>query len=180
MNLGVGGALRAGFRYAVDHGYSAIVQVDADGQHPVEQIDELVHFAAETNAHLAIGSRYLSQQATLSPSLVRKLPMRLMSFLASVSSGVKITDVTSGFRVIREPLLSEFARVFPVHYLGDTYEATISAGRSGYRISEMPAALRNRKHGESSAGTLRAILLIAKVLLSSTLRLNSKLAPLPK
>ena len=180
INLGVGGALRAGFRFAVDNGYSAVVQVDADGQHPINQIEELISAAEKYDAHLVIGSRYLSEQATLSPNSVRRLPMRVMSSLVSLSSGVKVTDVTSGFRIIREPLLSEFAREFPVYYLGDTYEATLSAARSGYRLFEIPAALRNREFGESSASTLRAVMLIAKVLITTIFRLSPKIAPMRK
>jgi glycosyltransferase involved in cell wall biosynthesis len=178
INLGVGGALRAGFRFAVDHGYSAVVQLDADGQHPINQIGELINAAEQHNAHLVIGSRYRSENATLSPNMVRRLPMRVMSFLISRSSGVKITDATSGFRIVREPLLSEFAKEFPVYYLGDTYEATLSAARSGYRLHEIPAALRNREYGESSASTFRAVALIAKVLITTIFRLGPGVDPL--
>jgi hypothetical protein len=104
--------------------------------------------------------------------------MRVMSSLVSLSSGVKVTDATSGFRIIREPLLSEFAREFPVYYLGDTYEATLSAARSGYRLLEIPAALRNREFGESTASTRRAVMLIAKVLITTIFRLSPRIAPL--
>jgi glycosyltransferase involved in cell wall biosynthesis len=180
VNLGVGGALRAGFRFAVDHGFSAVVQVDADGQHPINQIGELIAAAERHNAHLVIGSRYRSEHATLSPNMVRRLPMRIMAFIVSISSGVKITDVTSGFRIIREPLLSEFAKEFPIYYLGDTYEATLSAARSGYQLHEIPAALRNREYGKSSASTLRAVALIAKVLITTIFRLGPGIAPLRK
>jgi hypothetical protein len=104
--------------------------------------------------------------------------MRIMSFLVSIASGVKITDATSGFRIICEPLLSEFAKEFPVYYLGDTYEATLSAARSGYRLHEIPAALQKREYGESSASTLRAVALIAKVLITTIFRLGPGVAPL--
>ena len=175
VNLGVGGALRAGFRFAVDHGYSAVVQLDADGQHPINQIGELINAAEQHNAHLVIGSRYRSEHATLSPNMVRRLPMRVMSFLISRSSGVKITDATSGFRIIREPLLSEFAKEFPVYYLGDTYEATVAAVRAGFRVVEVPAALSERKHGTSSATTSQAVFLIGKVLIIALANLHPRL-----
>lgn len=175
INLGVGGALRAGFRYAVDHGYSSVVQVDADGQHPAHQIQDLIEAARRHEAHLVIGSRYLSSDATLAPSSSRRLAMKLLGALVSRASGCRITDSTSGFRIIREPLLSEFSREFPAYYLGDTYEATILAARAGFRIAEIPAALSIRKHGTSSSGRINSLSLLAKVLAVTLLRLNPPL-----
>lgn len=174
LNLGVGGALRAGFRFAVDHRYAAVVQVDADGQHPANQIRDLIAAAEQHNAHIVIGSRYLSSDATLIPNVSRRFAMRILSKVVSRVAGRTITDSTSGFRIICEPLLSEFAQEFPAYYLGDTYEATIGAARAGYRVAEIPAALGNRNHGTSSAGSLRAIMLIAKVLLVTVLRLHPR------
>jgi glycosyltransferase involved in cell wall biosynthesis len=175
VNLGVGGALRAGFRFAVDHQYAAVVQVDADGQHPARQIRDLATAAEQHDAHLVIGSRYLSSDSTLTPTASRRFAMRLLGTVVSRAAGRTITDSTSGFRIICEPLLSEFAREFPTYYLGDTYEATIGAARAGYSITEIPAALSNRRHGASSASNFRAILLIAKVLIVTVLRLQPPL-----
>jgi len=175
FNVGVGGALRAGFRYAVDHDYTSVVQIDADGQHPLHQISDLVHAANQHDAHLVIGSRYLSSDTTLAPTLFRRLAMGCLGLMVSRSAGRKLTDSTSGFRIIRQPLLSEFAREFPSYYLGDTFEATVAAARAGYRIVEIPASLSPRTHGKSSASSLRAILLIAKVLLITGTRLHKRL-----
>ena len=175
VNLGVGGALRAGFRFAVDHQYAAVVQVDADGQHPAGQIRDLATAAEQHGAHLVIGSRYLSSDSTLTPTASRRIAMRLLGTVVSRVTGHTITDSTSGFRIICEPLLSEFAREFPSYYLGDTYEATIGAARAGYSIVEIPAALSNRHYGTSSASNVRAILLIAKVLIVTVLRLQPRL-----
>ena len=151
------------------------MQVDADGQHPAHQIPDLERAAASHDAHLVIGSRYLSLDSTLSPSGSRRLAMRLLSWLASRSIGRHITDSTSGFRLIREPLLSEFAAEFPSYYLGDTYEATVAAARAGYQVIEIPAALRPRRMGASSATSARAIVLIAKVLVITVFRLHPKI-----
>ena len=175
INLGVGGALRAGFRYAVDHGYTSVVQVDADGQHPLHQINDLQRAAEQHDAHLVIGSRYLSSEATLIPSMSRQFAMRFLGVIASRAAGQTITDSTSGFRIIRQPLLGEFAREFPSYYLGDTFEATVTAARAGYRVIEIPAALSPRLHGQSSAGSLRSIVLIAKVLVIAGARLHPRL-----
>jgi glycosyltransferase involved in cell wall biosynthesis len=175
VNLGVGGALRAGFRFAVDHQYAAVVQVDADGQHPAHQIRDLATAAERHDAHLVIGSRYLSSDSTLTPSASRRFAMRLLGTVVSRVAGRTITDSTSGFRIICEPLLSEFSHKFPTYYLGDTYEAAVGAARAGYSIAEIPAALTNRRHGTSSASNFRAILLIVKVLIVTVLRLQPRL-----
>ena len=169
MNLGVGGALQVGFRYAVDHGYEAVIQVDGDGQHPVQDIGRLIKAATETGSHLVIGSRYLSSVATLKPTAPRRLAMRILSVVISRVAGTPITDSTSGFRIIRQPLLSRFAEDFPTYYLGDTFEATVRAARFGFRIAEVPAALRERKFGRSSTKSTRAIFLVGKVVLATLL-----------
>ena len=180
INLGVGGALRAGFRFAVDYGYTSVVQVDADGQHPLHQINDLRLAATQHDAHLVIGSRYLSNEATLAPARLRRVAMWLLGKIASRSAGRVLTDSTSGFRIIRQPLLGEFAREFPSYYLGDTFEATIAAARAGYRVVEIPAALSPRQHGHSSAGSLRAIMLIGKVLMVAIARLHPRLEQLAR
>lgn len=176
INLGVGGALRAGFRFAIDNNYTRVVQVDADGQHPVNQIRDLVAAAEQFNAHLVIGSRYLSSDSSLIPSAARKLAMRILSWVILHTTGLLITDSTSGFRIISEPLLGEFAHDFPAYYLGDTYEATLAAVQAGYQVVEIPAALRPRDRGVSSAGTLRSSALVAKVLIITLLRLHPKIS----
>jgi glycosyltransferase involved in cell wall biosynthesis len=180
INLGVGGALRAGFRFAVDQGYTSVVQIDADGQHPVHQISDLRLAANQHDAHLVIGSRYLSHEATLAPAKMRRVAMWLLGKIASRSAGRVLTDSTSGFRIIREPLLSEFAREFPSYYLGDTFEATIAAARAGYQVVEIPAALTPRNHGKSTASSVRSIVLVAKVLTVTLLRLHPKIRILQK
>jgi glycosyltransferase involved in cell wall biosynthesis len=128
FNLGVGGALRAGFKFAVRNQYRAVVQVDADGQHDASQIVNLIETANESGAHLVLGSRFQRSAESMTVPVVRRQVMRLLSALASRATGTTITDATSGFRLIQDPLLSEFAKVFPSYYLGDTYEALISAG----------------------------------------------------
>jgi glycosyltransferase involved in cell wall biosynthesis len=164
IHLGVGGALRAGFRYAVENGYTEIIQVDADGQHPTHQIADLQKAADDFGAHLVIGSRYLSEDSTIAQSSIRRFSMWCLGKVASRIAGAALTDTTSGFRVIREPLLTEFAQEFPNYYLGDTFESTVAALRAGYTVKEVPAALAPRLYGSSSVKSIQAVILIAKVL----------------
>jgi len=175
VNLGVGGALRTGFRYAVSRGYTEVVQVDADGQHPVHQIVDLIDAAVRLNAHLVIGSRYLSSESTLNASLIRRMSMWVLGAIASKVTGLVLTDTTSGFRLISGPLLNEFARDFPDYYLGDTFESTIAAARAGFRVVEIPAALVPRQFGKPSTSTFAAALLVFKVLIIAIANLHPKL-----
>jgi glycosyltransferase involved in cell wall biosynthesis len=176
-NLGVGGALRAGFRFAVQEGFRAAVQIDADGQHPVAEIDTLIEESNTANAHMVIGSRFLGAERTMNVNFLRRAVMRLLSISASRAAGRRISDTTSGFRLIRQPLLSEFAESFPTNYLGDTYEAVVTAGRAGYRIYEVPARLVDREHGSSSASTSQAVTLTIKALAVSLLRVHFRINP---
>lgn len=175
FNLGVGVALRAGLRFAVEHGYRCVVQVDGDGQHPVEQIEDLRAAASKFGAQLVIGSRFISDDSTLTSPLPRLAIMKLLGFLASRYAGTRITDATSGFRIIVEPLLGEFARHLPGYYLGDTFEALVAAARADYVIHEIPANLSKRMHGASSENNVTASLQVAKTLIVSMARLRAPL-----
>lgn len=177
FNLGVGGALRAGFQHACRHGYEAVIQVDADGQHPADQIVDLINEANSHDCHMVIGSRFLSDSTTMRVGSIRRIPMRLLANSASRATGVSITDATSGFRLIKQPLLGEFSQSFPSYYLGDTYEALISAGKAGYSIREIPAALHAREVGESSASIPQAVKFVIKCLLVVALRIHFSIRP---
>jgi GT2 family glycosyltransferase len=161
VNLGVGGALQTGFRDAVAHGYERVVQCDADGQHPPELIPELLDAQRASGADLLIGSRFLAGAETFPIGRLRRSVMRWFSFLVRSRSGVQVTDTTSGFRCVAQPLVAEFARSFPMNYLGDTFEAVLVTARAGYSIVECPTRIDARGHGESTAsfaGALQAIL----------------------
>jgi hypothetical protein len=157
-NLGVGGALRAGFRYAIEHGYTRVVQCDGDGQHPPESVRSLLDAAASAeDTHLLIGSRFTTPGARRAEGIVRWSALSLLSVIASRSAGRKVTDATSGLRVIQRPLLDEFAHKLPRHYLGDTFEAIVSAARAGFRIDEHPVTMVDRLHGVSTATRAAAV-----------------------
>jgi glycosyltransferase involved in cell wall biosynthesis len=176
INLGVGGALRAGFKFARRHGYQAVVQVDADGQHPVEEIEDLVRASNEAGAHMVIGSRFIGDGSPMKVTGIRRVAMWVLARSASAAANERITDSTSGFRLIREPLLEQFSMQFANNYLGDTYESVVSAGRAGYRIIEIPAGLRERKNGESTASTGSAVRFTIKGLGVWMLGFHKKLA----
>jgi glycosyltransferase involved in cell wall biosynthesis len=157
INLGVGGALRAGFRYAIDSGAGTVVQVDGDGQHPIDQISALLQRLDEGGFDMVVGSRFAPGGATAPHSQVRRSAIRLLSTTLRRRAGLNISDPTSGFRAIREPLLRAFASDFPHHYLGDTFEALLVAGRRGYKIGEIPVAMQARQGGQPSAGLVASV-----------------------
>ena len=176
INLGVGGALRAGFKFACRNGYEAVVQVDADGQHPENEIKNLIEEANRTGAHMVIGSRFIGDASSMKVSGMRRLAMMVLARSASTAASHKVTDSTSGFRLIRQPLLEQFSSQFANNYLGDTYESVVSAGRAGYQIIEIPAGLRDRQHGESTATTGSAVRFTIKGLGVWILGFHKKLA----
>lgn len=178
VNLGVGGALRCGFRYAVNNGYRAVVQCDADGQHPISHIQKLIDVSNQTSSHLVIGSRFRYEEILMTVPRHRRFAMWLLGVIASRACQTKITDSTSGFRLISEPLLSQFAKNFPSHFLGDTFEANVVAGRSGYKVKEVAAPMSNRKAGVSSTGSGRSIILIARSILVVLFNLHFNIAQL--
>ena len=162
-NLGVGAALRAGFRYAVMEGYTRVVQCDADGQHRAEQIAHLVATARSQDADLVIGSRFLApDEDSMSVASHRRKVMGFLSWIVRHQTGVQVSDTTSGFKCVSQPLLGEFAIEFPAHFLGDTFEACLVAANNGYLIVEVPATMNERKHGKSSASALQAVRFILR------------------
>jgi len=180
INLGVGGARRAAYRYAVLNGFRCVAECDADGQHPIGIVPNLVSQAELLGVDMLIGSRFTEgRDPSIEPSALRRLAMGHLARSASRATGSRLTDATSGFRVVREPLLSALADGLPAHYLGDTYEAIVAAGRSGYRISETPIAMSPRQHGTSTASPIQAATFVIRATLSSGLRLHPRLEPSP-
>lgn len=161
FNMGIGAALRAGFRYASEQGCDRAVQFDGDGQHRADQVPLLLA-ALDDGAHLAIGSRFLASRTadgdggapTYRVGLLRGGAMSLLRLGVRLSCGGRFTDTTSGFRAVSEPLLSAFAADYPVEYM-DSTEALVAARRAGYRVVEVPAAMQPRSGGKPSAGPTR-------------------------
>lgn len=175
FNLGVGGALRTGFKFAELRGYRAVVQVDADGQHPIHEITKLINTANESGADLVLGSRFIDGHEAMTVGASRRLVMHLLARIASRACGTSITDSTSGFRLIRGQLLHELALNLPSNYLGDTFEALVSAGHAGYQVVEIPASIIDRTHGISTASRASAIRFTLKGLVVALLKVHTRI-----
>jgi len=153
FNLGVGAAIRSGLRYAVDNGYDRVVQIDSDGQHLATEAAKLVEHLDAEGIDLVVGSRF---QAGYETGRLRRASMRLLARSVSNRVGVRLTDVTSGFRAFGPRAVAGFARSYPTPYLSDTVEALLLAGDWGLQIAELPVVMRERQGGQRSAGSLRS------------------------
>lgn len=167
VNLGVGAALQTGFRYAVANGYTSVVTVDADGQHPVSHIPALLNV---DGAALVVGSRFIP--GSVAPEWVsstRSAAMGVLRRRLTKRTGVRLYDPTSGFRVIREPLLTRFAVDFPATYLGDTFEAHLSAAAvlGADQIAEVSVPMKARTAGVPSSVGVRNFAYFARALLTT-------------
>ncbi len=165
FNLGVGAAMRVGFRYAQAHGYEAMVQVDADGQHDPRGIDDLLAALEPGDMpQVVIGARF-SGVGELAVPRARRLAMHLLATYLSRVTGTHLTDVTSGFRAHNQPAIELFARCYPSDYLADTVESLVIMQRVGGQVRQVPAAMRPRYAGNPSQSTLRALAYLARVTL---------------
>jgi glycosyltransferase involved in cell wall biosynthesis len=171
FNLGVGGAMRTGFRYAERHDYDALVQVDADGQHDPVYLPTLVKALASSN--VVIGARFAGEGGYVVRG-PRRLAMRLLARVLSRLARTKLTDVTSGFRAADRSAIALFATHYPAEYLGDTVESLVIATRVGLTITQEPVSMRVRAAGEASQTPVRAAVYLARAVVALGLALVRK------
>ncbi|WP_052390050.1 glycosyltransferase family 2 protein [Streptomyces sp. NRRL B-24484] len=169
-NLGVGGAMRLGYRYAYLHGYDVAIQVDSDGQHDPAYVPVLLEKLGE--ADLVVGARF-DGEGDYRVRGPRKWAMGLLSVVLSRITGTRLTDTTSGFRACNRRLIEFFAKWYPVEYLGDTVESMVGAARCGFTVRQVPVAMRERTTGRPSASPVKAMVYLSRaglVLLLSMIR----------
>jgi len=147
INLGIGGAVQTGFKYAMLNDYDIAVQIDADMQHNPSYVPLLIKPLIEEKADIVIGSRYLDGNPTEIP-WIRKIGIKYFSWLTSKIIGYKVTDCSSGFRAINKRTIKFFSENYPIDF--PDAEALILAHKAGLRISEVPVKFRKRKGGNSS------------------------------
>lgn len=172
-NAGVGEAIRTAFAHAAHWGFDGVVQCDGDGQHPIDSIPDLI--AAADGVDMVVGSRFRATNNSMSMGRTRRVTAQLLAVVATQACGTKITDPTSGFRCIRQPLLGELSRKLPSGYLSDTFEVLVAAGRSGYSIREIPAPFSNRMTGVASTGSLASAAHVLRCLARVATRREMKL-----
>ncbi|MGH9264349.1 MAG: glycosyltransferase family 2 protein [Acidimicrobiales bacterium] len=167
FNLGVGGALQTGFRYALAHGYERAIQFDADGQHDPTQVPALLA-ALDHGADLVIGSRFAAPEkgSAYDVGRLRGGAMGILRVAVRLLSGRSFSDTSSGFRAFSAPLLAFYAAEYPNEYLGDTVEALLLACQAGFRVVEVPVSMRVRAAGTPSTQNLRLAYHYLRALLS--------------
>ncbi len=153
FNLGVGGAMRAGYRYALRHGYDVVVQVDADGQHDPAYVGRLVD--ALDDADVVIGARFAGEGSYPARG-PRRWAMVMLAHTLSRLARHRLSDVTSGFRAADLRAIGVFATYYPTEYLGDTVESLVIALRNGCRVTQVPVTMRPRAAGRASQSPVRA------------------------
>ncbi|HEV7906646.1 MAG TPA: glycosyltransferase family 2 protein [Pseudonocardiaceae bacterium] len=168
VNLGVGGAMRTGFRYAVRHGYDVVVQVDADGQHDPSEVQSLLTELG--NADLVIGARFAGRGDYVAKG-PRRWAMKVFALVISRLAHTRLTDVTSGFKAAGPRAVRLFARHYPAEYLGDTLESLVMATRAGLVVRQVPVAMRARAGGRPSTSPVRAAVYLARASLALLLAL---------
>ncbi len=163
VNLGIGGGVQAGYRYALTNGFDAAVQFDGDGQHMAEYVRSLLEPLENGQADFVIGSRFLEKVGYQS-SAMRRFGIRFLSRLIYRLCGLRVLDVTSGMRAANRKMIAYFAE----HYAQDypEPEAILSAGLRGARITEVPVKMRERQGGKSSIDPLRSAYYMVKVTLA--------------
>jgi glycosyltransferase involved in cell wall biosynthesis len=164
FNLGIGGAVQTGFRYAFEHGYDIAVRVDGDGQHDPAQLGRILAPVLRGDVDVAVGSRFADDTDGYRSSLTRRLGIRVLAWVVSRIVGQRVTDTTSGFQALNRHGIALFARDYPHDY--PEVEATVMAVRHRLRLCEVPVSMRERGGGRSSITTLRSIYYMVKVLLA--------------
>ena len=170
-NLGVGGAMRAGYRYALRHRYDAAVQVDADGQHDPTYLKLLVD-GLQTH-DIVVGARFAGEGEYRARG-PRRWAMRLLAFTLSRLAHNKMTDVTSGFRAANRRAIRVFADHYPAEYLGDTVESLVIAIRAGCTVTQVPVHMRVRAGGQASQTPLKASVYLLRAVVALGLALVRK------
>jgi glycosyltransferase involved in cell wall biosynthesis len=164
FNIGIGGAVQTGFRYAVERGYEIAVRLDGDGQHDASELSKLLLPLERGEADIVIGSRFVDDSGSYHPPLARRMGIRVFARLVSLLGGQRVTDTTSGFVALDRIGIELFAEEYPHDY--PEVEATLVALRSGLRLTQVQVEMRERETGSSSITFVRSLYYIVKVLLA--------------
>ena len=162
-NLGIGGAVQTGYKYALKHNYDIAIQIDGDGQHDPSYIKDVVRPIVEEGADLVIGSRFITNEGFQS-TFTRRLGIKYFSLILSRLSGKKITDPTSGFRACGRRTIEYFAKVYPRDY--PEPESIMHLSRLGHSIKEVPVIMKERGQGQSSITSMKSVYYMVKVSLA--------------
>ena len=163
VNLGIGGAVQAGYVYAKENDYDIAIQIDGDGQHDPEYIADLIAPIIAGEADMTIGSRFIKKEG-FQTSFMRRLGINIIRVVIKLTCGTKATDTTSGFRATSKELTKFFSQNYAQDY--PEPEAIVAASLDGFRVKDVAVKMREREGGVSSINTLRSFYYMIKVSLA--------------
>ena len=163
VNLGIGGAVQTGYLYAWRNGYDVAVQFDGDGQHDASYLNEMADSLQAQQADMVIGSRYIKKEGFQS-SGIRQFGIRYFSALIKLLTGKRVTDPTSGMRMVNRDVMKIYSEDYPVDY--PEPESVVTILRMGKKVSEIPVIMRERQGGVSSISPRKAVYYMIKVTLA--------------
>ena len=163
INLGIGGAVQTGYKYAWENGYDMAVQVDGDGQHDPEFLELMAEYLETHQVDMVIGSRFIEKQGFQSSGM-RRGGIRFFSGLIRLMTGKTITDPTSGLRMAGRNVIELFSKDYPRDY--PEPESVVAILRKGLKVAEVPVIMREREGGVSSISMKKSVYYMVKVTLA--------------
>ena len=167
VNMGIGGAVQTGYRYAKENNYDVAVQIDGDGQHDVSFLQEMLKIIEDDKADVVIGSRFVEKEGFQS-STIRRVGINFLSVLGWILTGVRVKDITSGYRVVNAKFIHIFATDYPADY--PEPEAMVITAVHGGKIQEYPVVMKEREFGTSSITLKKSCYYMCKVSLAMIIR----------
>lgn len=164
-NLGIGGAVQTGYKYAYEHNYDIAVQFDGDGQHDISYVKTICEPVASGKADMCIGTRYLNQETSeFKSTFMRRFGKNIISSVIRMCCKKSITDPTSGFRAVNREIIEIFSQNYPTEY--PEPDSTVNILLNGYTVEELPVNMRERQNGKSSINVWKSADYMIKVTLS--------------
>ena len=163
FNLGIGGAVQAGYLYAYKNNYDVAIQLDGDGQHNPKYIEEMVNIIKENKAKMVIGSRFI-EETGYNQTFARMFGIRIIRVIMKIFTGKKIFDPTSGYRAVNKRIIKKFSENYPYDY--PEPDTNMRLLKEKVQIMEIPVEMHNRETGKSSITPLKSIYYMIKVTLA--------------
>lgn len=164
-NLGIGGAVQTGYKYALENDYDVAIQYDGDGQHDVRYVESIIRPVLDGEADLTIGSRFIDDTSSeFKSSFARQIGIRMISYFIKLVAHKKIHDVTSGFRAASRTVISDFATSYPIDYPEPITNTELL--KKNYIIKEVPVSMNEREGGISSINSWKTVYFMINVILS--------------
>ncbi len=173
QNLGIGGAVQTGYKYALYNDYDIAIQFDGDGQHDVNYVEALIKPILDGDADMTIGSRFIdSTSSEFKSSGMRRAGIKIISWCIKFKTRKKIYDTTSGFRAVNKRIIESFAVHYPLEYPEPI--SSVDVLLDGMNLKEVPVSMKERVAGKSSIGSWKNIYYMINVTLSILLRKRGK------